>query len=94
VAPPPPPVQRPNYAVAGAAVGAVAGGVIGHQSKETLAGALIGGAAGAVIGGVAEHEVRLREQRQAPVVWVSPINNAPTVPNAPMAPAAPAIAGY
>jgi outer membrane lipoprotein SlyB len=39
-------------AVVGGLTGAVIGGVIGHQNKETPEGALIGGAVGAIAGGV------------------------------------------
>ena len=39
-------------AVGGAAIGAVAGGIIGHQSGRGLEGAAIGAGAGAVGGGV------------------------------------------
>lgn len=39
-------------AVGGAAVGAVAGGIIGHQSGRGLEGAAIGAGAGAIGGGV------------------------------------------
>lgn len=42
--------DRENMMVAGAAVGAVVGGVIGHQSDEAKRGALIGGGAGALVG--------------------------------------------
>ncbi len=37
-------------AAAGGALGALAGGIIGHQSHDTAAGMLIGGAVGAVTG--------------------------------------------
>ena len=41
-----------NGAVVGGGVGALAGGIIGHQSHNTGAGAIIGGAAGAATGSV------------------------------------------
>jgi len=39
-------------AVVGGATGAVIGGIIGHQNRETPEGALIGGAVGAIAGGL------------------------------------------
>lgn len=39
-------------AVLGGATGAVIGGIIGHQNRETPEGALIGGAVGAIAGGL------------------------------------------
>jgi hypothetical protein len=40
-----------NGALAGGALGALAGGIIGNQSHNALGGALIGGAIGAIAGG-------------------------------------------
>jgi hypothetical protein len=91
---------RPNYAVGGTLLGALAGGIIGnsvhHQGWE---GAGIGAAAGLVLGSVAEHNARARENAvySAPVVYSqssaianSPtVNDAPTVPAAAQAPSAP-----
>lgn len=42
-------------AAIGAGTGAVAGGVIGHQSDKKVEGALIGGGVGAVTGGAIGH---------------------------------------
>ncbi len=53
-------------AALGGVAGAVVGGVIGHQSRDTAEGALIGGAVGAIAGGVIGHakdEQYAREQR-------------------------------
>ena len=46
-------------AVAGGALGALAGGIIGHNSRggDTLGGAILGGVAGAVAGGVIGNSV-------------------------------------
>ncbi len=44
--------QTRNGAILGGVTGAVIGGIVGHQSKDTAEGALIGGAVGAVAGGV------------------------------------------
>ncbi len=94
--PPPslPPRQRPNYALVGTALGALAGGIIGHQEGEALAGAVIGGVAGLAVGGIAENETRRAQQRRlaAPApAWVTPANYGPQVPDAPLAPLAPTI---
>lgn len=53
-------------AALGGVAGAVVGGIIGHQNDETPEGALIGGAVGAIAGGVIGHnrdEQIAREQR-------------------------------
>lgn len=56
--------RRPNYAVVGAATGALAGSIIGHnQNRRTMEGLGIGAATGLVLGGVAEHAARNRERR-------------------------------
>lgn len=58
--------SRPNYAVTGALLGGVAGGVIGHnQGRHTAEGIAIGAGAGLLMGGIAEHELRKREQLAA-----------------------------
>ncbi len=56
--------NRPNYAITGTAVGALAGGIIGHnQGRHTMEGAGIGAATGLVLGGIAEQISRDRENR-------------------------------
>lgn len=50
-------------AAAGGALGALAGGIIGHQSHDTGAGMLIGGAVGAVTGAAVGSTI----QKQPPV---------------------------
>lgn len=53
--------HRPHHALTGAAVGAVAGGAIGHNSGgRTMEGVGIGAASGGVIGGLVEHAQRRR----------------------------------
>lgn len=47
--------------VAMAGVGAVAGGIIGHQSDHTLEGAGIGGAAGALVGDIISKRNKIRQ---------------------------------
>jgi len=54
-------VHRPHHAVTGAAVGAVAGGIIGHNSgNRTMEGVGIGAASGLAIGALVEHAQRRR----------------------------------
>jgi uncharacterized protein YcfJ len=56
-----------NGALIGGGVGALAGGIIGHQSGHTGAGALIGGAVGAGSGALIGHasdENKLDKQRE------------------------------
>lgn len=92
---------RPNYAVSGTLLGALAGGLIGnsvhHQGWE---GAGIGAAAGLVLGGIAEQDVRTREQAAYNVPVASyaatasvpssrTVTEAPTISNVPIPPAAP-----
>lgn len=57
---------RDSAAVGGVA-GAVIGGIIGHQNDETPEGALIGGAVGAIAGGLLgrQQEADLQRQQQA-----------------------------
>src|SRR5690242_13674699 len=45
-------------AVTGGALGALAGGIIGHQSHDSAAGMLIGGALGAVTGAAVGSEIQ------------------------------------
>jgi len=58
--------SRPNYALSGAVVGGLAGGVIGHNSgRRTGSGIAIGAGAGLLLGGIAEHNARQREAEAA-----------------------------
>ena len=97
--------SRPNYAVNGTLLGALAGGLIGnsvhHQGWE---GAGIGAAAGLLLGGVAEHNARVRERAyySTPAVSSVPsnyipdpptVNNAPPVQSAPQVQSAPSRPG-
>jgi uncharacterized protein YcfJ len=70
---PPAPVYyetvRPDYALTGAVLGGVAGGIIGHnQGGKTLEGVGIGAGAGLLLGGLAESQVR----RQERIVYAQP----------------------
>lgn len=57
------PRRRPNYAIGGAALGGIAGAVIGNQHHgQSGEGAAIGAAAGLLLGGLAERNARLRER--------------------------------
>ncbi len=59
--------HRPNYALTGAALGGIAGGVIGHNSgRKTAEGIAIGAGAGLLLGAVAEQHARIREHSYAP----------------------------
>lgn len=59
-----PAATRPNYAITGAAVGGLAGAIIGHnQGRKTMEGLGIGAASGLLVGGLAEHATRQRESR-------------------------------
>jgi YMGG-like Gly-zipper len=94
---------RPNYAVSGTLLGALAGGLIGnsihHQGWE---GAGIGAAAGLLLGSVAEHNARAYERAYDPpaVSYAPPrdinstrtVNDAPAVPSAPRIPDSPRMA--
>ena len=55
-------------AVTGGVLGAVAGGVIGHQSHDTGAGMLIGGAVGALAGAAVGSQIQKPEPPPAQVV--------------------------
>jgi len=58
-------------AATGGALGALAGGIIGHQSHDTGAGVLIGGALGAATGAVVGSQIQkpvYAEPEPAPVV--------------------------
>lgn len=59
-----PAASRPNYAITGAAVGGLAGAIIGHnQGRKTMEGLGIGAASGLLVGGLAEHATRQKESR-------------------------------
>ncbi|MFT6620908.1 MAG: outer membrane lipoprotein SlyB [Limisphaerales bacterium] len=54
---------RPNYAVTGAALGGLAGGIIGHNNgRKTAEGIGIGAASGLILGGLAEGAARRSER--------------------------------
>jgi hypothetical protein len=58
-------------AATGGALGALAGGIIGHQSHDTGAGMLIGGAVGAVTGAAVGSTIQKPEYEQPEPVVVS-----------------------
>jgi outer membrane lipoprotein SlyB len=65
--------HRPNYALTGAALGALGGAVIGHNHhRQTAEGAGIGAAAGLLLGTIAERNARQREAIYAPPAYVAP----------------------
>jgi len=73
---------RPNYAITGAALGGIAGGVIGHNNnRKTAEGAAIGAAAGLLLGGVAEQDARRREASTyfSPRIYQTPVVTQPVV---------------
>jgi outer membrane lipoprotein SlyB len=54
--------SRPNYALTGAALGGIAGGVIGHNSgRKTAEGIAIGTGSGLLLGALAEEDARRRD---------------------------------
>ena len=59
-------------AATGGALGALAGGIIGHQSHDTGAGMLIGGAVGAVAGAAVGSQIQKPEPPPAQVVVAQP----------------------
>ena len=59
-------------AVTGGVLGAVAGGIIGHQSHDTGAGVLIGGALGAVAGAAVGSQMQKPEPAPSTVVVAQP----------------------
>jgi len=65
-------------AATGGLLGAVAGGVIGHQSHDTGAGMLIGGALGAATGAVVGSQIQKPEPPPQQVIMEQP---APVVPS-------------
>jgi outer membrane lipoprotein SlyB len=88
---------RPNYAVSGALLGGLAGGIIGYNNHyQTGRGILIGAASGLILGSIAEHAARERELAAARPVYISaPAEQAPAqaAPEPPtqVAPAAPSM---
>src|ERR1700685_115061 len=66
-------------AATGGALGALAGGIIGHQSHDTGAGMLIGGAVGAVTGAAVGSTIQKPEYEEpAPVVVAQPTSVVPS----------------
>jgi len=59
-------------AAAGGALGALAGGIIGHQSHDTGAGMLIGGAVGAVAGAAVGSQIQKPEPPPQQVIVAQP----------------------
>lgn len=92
---------RPNYAITGAALGGLAGGIIGHNSgRQTAEGVAIGAGSGLILGALAEQRAGPRVQyvqsapasvvAGAPAAQNAPSASAPTV-EPPPAPPAPVI---
>jgi hypothetical protein len=69
-------------AATGGALGALAGGIIGHQSHDTGAGMLIGGAVGAITGAAVGSQVQKPVYEEPAPVVVQP---APVVADQPSA---------
>jgi hypothetical protein len=65
-------------AVTGGLLGAVAGGVIGHQSHDTGAGVLIGGALGAATGAVVGSQMQKPEPPPGQVIVAQPASVVPS----------------
>src|SRR5208283_3373156 len=65
-------------AAAGGALGALAGGIIGHQSHDTGAGMLIGGAVGAVTGAAVGSTIQKPQPPPQQVVVVQPAQAVPS----------------
>lgn len=82
---------RPNYALSGALLGGLAGGIMGYNNHyQTDRGILIGAASGLILGSIAEQAAREREMATPRTVVVSaPAEQAPA-PAAPEPQAAPA----
>ena len=59
-------------AATGGALGALAGGIIGHQSHDTGAGMLIGGAVGAVTGAAVGSQIQKPEPPPQQVIVAQP----------------------
>jgi hypothetical protein len=75
--------QTGEGAALGGVAGAVIGGIVGHQNDETPEGALIGGAIGAVTGGVigrARAQSQQRQQIYTQPVYGSAVAAQPGVP--------------
>ena len=70
-------------AATGGALGALAGGIIGHQSHDTGAGMLIGGAVGAVTGAAVGSQIQKPEPPPQQVIVAQPapviVSQAPTI---------------
>ena len=85
---------RPNYAITGAALGGLAGGIIGHNSgRQTAEGVAIGAGAGLLLGGLAEHSARRNEAyHYASPAYATPVYSTPAygyfTPNLQSVPAA------
>ncbi len=80
----PPTYSRPNYAVTGAALGGLAGGIIGHNSgRKTMEGVGIGAASGLVLGGLVENQIRRNESRHYYAQEALPNPNGAYYQNAP-----------
>jgi hypothetical protein len=77
--------NRPDYAFTGAALGGIAGGIIGHNHhRQSAEGAAIGVGAGLLLGSIAEYHARRREASYAgsvPVYYYPAVTYAP--PQAP-----------
>lgn len=68
--------RRPNYAVTGAALGGLAGGIIGHNNgRKTAEGIGIGAVSGLVLGGLAENAARRSERRHYYAHEARPVMN-------------------
>src|SRR5271165_3617711 len=65
-------------AAAGGALGALAGGIIGHQSHDTGAGMLIGGAVGAVTGAAVGSTIQKPQPPPQQVIVAQPAAVVPT----------------
>lgn len=64
---------RPSYAFRGAALGGIAGAIIGNNNgHHTAEGAAIGAGAGLVLGALADHSLHSRPVYSQPPVYVSP----------------------
>jgi hypothetical protein len=70
---------QPNYAVSGALLGGLAGGIIGDNNHgQTGRGILIGAASGLVLGSIADQVAREREAAAVRTVMVpAPVQQAP-----------------
>lgn len=81
--------QTRHGAAVGGLAGAVIGGIVGHQNDEVPEGALIGGAVGAIAGGVLGH-AKEASARRGPYYQTQPVyHTAPVYHAAPAYQAAP-----